>query len=897
MHSEGFYRSVVRDAMFGYIYGCFTYSPDSVMPDFEFLDVNNAFLRLFGLRYGDVIGKRFSQVFGAMQREQAYLTFILQRMQKAESRQLRFYSRSLKRSFLVRASSPQAEHYVLEIIDFSPVEHAKKTQKTLKRQLHHKELLFEVVLMAMQNDNDTKFLDNCLAMIGEGLAFSHIYVFQYNAKSHTMDNTHRWVVPGVAPAEQKLKDIKTSAIPWWHQTLADGNSVVYKNIEDLPDETAKTIIRSLGIKSLLAMPIFIDADYYGFVGFAECLEYRDWEDADINLLSALADVFSKYEKHRLIEESLQAERAQLLSLFDSIQDPIYVADMENYEIIYANKAIQKVYNRRLCGEICYKAFFNSENPCLFCTNSTLKAIAYEPYQWEIDNPIISRSFRLVDRMIRWPDGRDVRLQLATDITDYKLAARDLQTEKERLKVTLHSIGDGVISTDKKGTVLMMNGVAESLTGWWQEEALGKPLSKVFRILDEKDRQSQPDPIEQALKAAHGQGLPLFHAILLDRSGGECVVEYNSSPIKNIDGEVLGAVLVFRDRTQQKEREAEILYLSYHDHLTGLYNRAFFEKELSRLNTLRQMPLSVIIGDVNGLKIINDVFGHFEGDRLLQSVAKLLKGSCRSEDIIARWGGDEFVILLPQTPETTAGEICKRITSTCQTFYCDRIHISIALGSATRVDPSEDTSLLLRRAEDNMYRTKLSEGKSVRSSIIASVKQTLLERGIESVENMDRLAAFCKQVGLAMALSDSEINELLLLAMLRDIGKVAISDSILKKTEELSPEEIAKLQQHTEIGYRISQSVPELVPIADSILSHHELWDGRGYPQGLRGGAIPLLARIVSITSTYVSLVSGSPRKAAVPPEQALQILADGSGTRFDPDILAIFLNQMGDSSC
>ncbi|MGI6436267.1 MAG: HD domain-containing phosphohydrolase [Syntrophomonadaceae bacterium] len=893
MYCEGFYRSVLQNALCGYAYCCSICSSDGVAVDFEFLEVNNAFSELFGLLHENVIGKQFSQVFSAMQREQAYLTAVLQRVKRdARPLRLRIYSRARKRFLLLKVFSPQAEHFVLEIVDTSPLIQAKKIQRHLKQQLHNEELLFDAAMLAMQNTDDNQFFDRCLALIGERLAFSRVYIFQYHAHNNTMDNTHEWVAPGIAPQKQDLQGISAASTPWWDQTLQNGNKIVFRDIEDIPDEMAKAILRPQGIKSLLVVPMFIDAHYLGFVGFDECLHYRDWKQEDIDLLSSVVNVFSNYIKHKQTEKSLHAERAQLLSLFDSIQEPIYVTDMDNYEILYANKAIQQVYNRHLCGDICYEALMNLEQPCEFCTNATLKAVAYEPYVWEIYNQVLKRHYRAVDRMIKWPDGRDVRFEMAIDITDYKDTFRDLQTEKERLRVTLHSIGDGVISTNQQGAVLMMNEVAESLTAWWREEALGQPLARVFRILDEQDYRPQPDPVEQAMQISSPQHTPLHHAILLDRNGRERIVEYSASPIKDMDGDVLGVVLVFRDRTQQKKKEAEILYLSYHDPLTGLYNRTFFERELSRLNTERQLPLSVIMGDVNGLKITNDVFGHQEGDRLLQAIAQLLKDSCRSEDIIARWGGDEFVILLPQTSSAAAHEICERITRACQTCYYGRTHVSIALGYATKEDPAEDIGLVLRRAEDFMYKRKLLESKSVRSSIVASVKQTLLERDVESAEHTDRLALLSKQIGLAMGLSDNEINELEILAMLHDIGKIAISDHILKKAEPLSPEETQELQRHPEIGYRIAQSVPELAPVADCILSHHEWWNGQGYPQGLSGEAIPLPARIITIVDAYDSLITGGQKGQALPPEQALQILASGTGTQFDPAIIAIFLDQM-----
>ena len=893
MTGQDFYRTVVQNTLSGYVYCRSIAGPDGSIVDFVILEANQAFLELFGLEGENVKGKPFSQVFTGTQREQAYLANVLQRVSPSRPLRLRTYFKPQRRVYRLHIYSPQAEHFVIHILHASQLSHDRKMERYLKRRLSNEELLFNAAMLAMQDMGMEQFYLRCLEMIGEKLGLSRVYVFEYHAESNTIDNTYEWVAPGVSSQKEHLQGIKTQDIPWWHQTLLEGKNIQFSDVEDIPEEAAKALLRPQEVKSLLAMPLFIDSAYYGFAGFDHCHSYRDWHPEDVRILGSVCNIFSDYMKHKQTEAALHLERAQLLSLFDGIQEPIYVADMENYSIIYANLALQRVYNQSLVGEVCYRVLMNREQPCEFCTNPTLKAMAYEPYVWEFRNPVLNRYYRVVDRMITWPDGRDVRFEMAIDISDYKQATRDLQTEKERLRVTLHSIGDGVISTHRDGTVLMMNEVAENLTGWWREEALGRPLSKVFRIFDEQSHLPQPDPVDLAMQSSTRQVTPVNHAVLLDRNGRERPVDYSASPIKDISDDVLGVVLVFRDVTQQKKEAAEIFYLSYHDRLTGLYNRAFFERELARLNTDRQLPLSMIMGDVNGLKITNDVFGHQAGDNLLRAIAQLLRESCRSEDIIARWGGDEFIILLPQTSGEEAHQICERITKACRESSYGLTRVSISLGYATKKDPEEDIMQVLRLAEDFMYKRKLLESKSIRSSIVGSIRQTLYERGVESEEHTHHLALLGTRIGMAMGLSDNEVNELELLAMLHDIGKIAISDHILKNTAKLCPEEAQELKRHTEIGYRIAQSVPELAPIADCILSHHEWWNGEGYPQGLKGAAIPLPSRIITIVDVYDNLITGCSAQPGLPPQQALRAIAGAAGTQFDPGITAIFMEQMG----
>jgi diguanylate cyclase (GGDEF)-like protein len=327
----------------------------------------------------------------------------------------------------------------------------------------------------------------------------------------------------------------------------------------------------------------------------------------------------------------------------------------------------------------------------------------------------------------------------------------------------------------------------------------------------------------------------------------------------------------------------------HDGLTGIYNRAFFEEELKRLDTFRQLPLSIVMGDLNGLKIVNDVFGHIEGDNILRAAADNITKACRSEDIIARWGGDEFIILLPKTPEKAVDEVCNRIRSLFSEYSDAKVQLSISLGHATKTNEDEDIQNIIKYAEDRMYRHKLMESRSFRSSFISSLKETLFEKCQETTEHIERMEKLSVVIGTAMGLPDNELDDLKLLAMVHDVGKVAISNSILNKPGKLTKEEWEEMKLHSEIGYRIAQSSSELSQIADYILCHHEKWDGSGYPIGKVGTEIPELARIISIIDAYDVMTHVRSYKTAMSSKDAMDELLRCSGTQFDPAIVDIFI--------
>ncbi|MGC8813626.1 diguanylate cyclase [Dictyoglomus sp.] len=369
----------------------------------------------------------------------------------------------------------------------------------------------------------------------------------------------------------------------------------------------------------------------------------------------------------------------------------------------------------------------------------------------------------------------------------------------------------------------------------------------------------------------------------------------SYPILNEKNKVIGAIEITQEITEKKIFEAEIQYLTFHDKLTGLYNRAFFEEELKRLDTQRQLPISIVMGDLNGLKLVNDAFGHEEGDKLLKSVAEILKKSCRKEDIIARWGGDEFVIIFPKTPRDVVERICERIKENCEKYNqeIDKKHpipLSIALGHATKEEKDEEMLEVLKRAEDRMYRNKLIEGKTFRDSVLKSLKNLLWENTFESESHENKIKELVSKMADILTLSDIEREALIFLSYFHDIGEIAIPKEIMRKPEKLTEDEFKKVKTHPEVGYRIAETSYELAPIAEYILTHHEWWNGEGYPRGLKKEEIPLVSRIFAIVDAYEVMISGRPYKRAKTKEETIEELKKFAGIQFDPNLVEVFVN-------
>ncbi len=296
--------------------------------------------------------------------------------------------------------------------------------------------------------------------------------------------------------------------------------------------------------------------------------------------------------------------------------------------------------------------------------------------------------------------------------------------------------------------------------------------------------------------------------------------------------------MIQDVTDRKQTEEKIVYLSFHDRLTGLYNRRFFEEELKRLDVARNYPLTLVMADVNGLKLINDSFGHAIGDELLINVAEVLRKGCRRDDIIARLGGDEFVILLPKTDTLETEQILKRINTLALQEKVGSIEISISFGYETKRHYAEDILELFKKAEDYMYKRKLFEGPSMRGKTIETIIRTLHEKNKREEQHSYRVSALCESMGQALSLPEGEIQELKNVGLLHDIGKIAIDENILNKPGKLTKDEWEEIKRHPEIGYRILSTVNGMSEMAEYVLTHHERWDGLGYPRGLKGEELP-----------------------------------------------------------
>lgn len=490
------------------------------------------------------------------------------------------------------------------------------------------------------------------------------------------------------------------------------------------------------------------------------------------------------------------------------------------------------------------------------------------------------------------DGQQYLFSVITDATEREQNAAALDQERELHKTTMDAIHDGVITTDAAGRISYLNPAAEQACGWQTMEVQGQPFEEILPLCHEYTREPLIGLVAGVL--ADGQGQEIGEPTLLLKKDQTMIpIETSLAPIRAQNGSISGVVVVFRDITLSREKKRRIEYLSYHDALTGLYNRRFYEQLFSQKELKLAHPMAFVMGDVNGLKLTNDVFGHTIGDLLLQSIAQTIKDTAGPRHRVIRWGGDEFMIVMPGSDLKDAERLVRRIKEQLQAICINgTIEASVSFGMALKKSRDDEPGAVLKKAEEMMYQIKLLESKSMRGTTINALLAALDEKKAETKAHTMRLSAHVMKLADLLDLNVEAKNRLILLTMLHDIGKVGIPDHILGKPGRLTEAEWQIMQTHSEIGYRIAANVPELHVVTEEILHHHERWDGSGYPAGLSGEKIPLNSRILAIVDAYDVMTHEQLYQPARSHEDAIAELQQQAGRQFDPRLVERFINQV-----
>ena len=365
----------------------------------------------------------------------------------------------------------------------------------------------------------------------------------------------------------------------------------------------------------------------------------------------------------------------------------------------------------------------------------------------------------------------------------------------------------------------------------------------------------------------------------------CSIEYNEK-------QVLFSIIF--DVTDREEIAKQNEFLAYHDYLTGLYNRTFFEYEFDRRVKKEEFPVAILLGDIDGFKLFNDTFGHAEGDRILRDVSNKISTLIYDKDALARIGGDEFAIVVSEKDEH---EIRQYLDMLEQTPYNPKESpeeemINISWGYGIQRKKEDTIDALFEEAEAFMYNRKFYSKRSTKSNTVNVIMETLFTKSDREEKHSQRVGKLCESIAMNMHLSQAEIDKIKVAGILHDIGKIGIEEAVLNKAGKLDDKEWSIMKLHPVKSAAILQSTSEYRDIADVVLSHHERYDGLGYPKGLKADAIPIGARIIAVADTYDAITNERPYRKAKSNKDAKSEIISCSGSQLDPEIVSVFINKV-----
>ncbi|MBN1299004.1 MAG: diguanylate cyclase [Actinobacteria bacterium] len=795
-----------------------------------------------------------------------------------------------------------------------------------------------LLFAGLNTDDIDSGIKYALKSAGEIFEVDRTGICIYSPDKKEPEICNQWCKNGIKPPDCKMNKASLDDFPWFLKKIKALRPLIISNISDLPPEAKNetSMLKQCNIISMLVIPLFSDKRLLGHMSLQNVVTERCWAEEQVRILQIIAAILSG----AIVKNQMEKKANLLARISDIAPSSILIHDFYG-NIIYANEFTFKMHGFQR-DEFMSKNIHELDVP----ESEKLISSRMEKIRKNGEARFEVKHYRkngssfpleAYTKLINWA-GKPAILSVSTDITERKKALRHIE-DKNRMLSTLNKYiieqtrvqtYDGLLNVIAQQLEKTTNGVfvlfgeydnvkkavklknlrsdkklLKSFSQAWDKKIFNKKINltdrfysdlkssvvSIYKNLNELTRGAIPENISNSVNALSKIKyiVNLSHIIEGHLYGVSAVGLKKYRDLPSLDF-LESYAHISAISLQRLNAEKRVFYLSFHDGLTNLYNRSYLEEEMSRLDTKRQLPMSIIMADVNGLKLINDTYGHSMGDKMLKKIAAILKKSCRKEDIVSRWGGDEFVICLTQTSKEQADKLCCRIGTLCSKSIIKDIPISLALGSATKYDTDKSVEDLLKEAEDAMYNQKLSESRSAKNALINAFLKALEEKSFETEDHIKNMQGFALKLGNKLSLLGHEINRLMLLVMLHDIGKINVPKNILIKKGLLSQKEWEIIKEHPHTGYRIALATSEFSYLAEDILSHHERWDGSGYPRGLKGVQIPLLSRIVSIVDAYEVMINKRSYKNPLSVKEAIAELKRCAGKQFDPELVNIFIS-------
>jgi diguanylate cyclase (GGDEF)-like protein/PAS domain S-box-containing protein/putative nucleotidyltransferase with HDIG domain len=477
--------------------------------------------------------------------------------------------------------------------------------------------------------------------------------------------------------------------------------------------------------------------------------------------------------------------------------------------------------------------------------------------------------------------------MSEKLQEYKSKITELKNQNTELQRYLSVTKDLFCVFTYSGQIVAVNPNWKDALGYEEFRLVGK---NIFEIILKEDMYATKFAISESVKEG---GMDKFINRIMSMDGEPHYFEWR---VKIFEKKIYASG---RDISDLMKTQVKLEYYHTRDSLTGMYQRNYLWTSPETVVLPYKLPLSAIFVDLNGLKLINDSYGHDQGDELLRGIAEWILSFKRKDDIFVRYGGDEFVLLLPYTNSRTAQLLADELQKKEGFKISGRFPsqwVSISLGVATKTGAEDSVEDLIAEADRLMYEDKLRKSRKHKNSIIDGIKDNprLLRKW--DLDHANNVAKYAKAIAKEMGLEPS-IQEMVEKAgFVHDIGKITVPSQILNKQSELTKREAELIRRHPESGYQILRSVDVYAPLAMIVLSHHEWFNGEGYPEQLKKYEIPLPSRIIAVADAYDAMTSGRSYCTQKNKAEALEELKKYSGTQFDPQVVSAFIEAMGSKS-
>lgn len=621
--------------------------------------------------------------------------------------------------------------------------------------------------------------------------------------------------------------------------------------------------------------------------FEFCCEKNSYFNVKVSKFKAGALIlYENISQRKVTEQKLFREKMWSDALFENSNSSIALLD-ENHLVLDVNQKFEETFLYKL-EEIKGKNLDhvlqtgNGENINQELTAKVLNGERVEAEEIRFDKYGRANSFLIKGVPIIVDSEVRGIYAVYDNISQRKAAEKKIKSLEEKYRTIFEHGPMGILLLDSDGIVLQANQTLLDYSGYTKSELVGKSIFET--VVLEKNKEMAREFIDRILKGEEVE----YIGESVRKNGEVFPILFKERSIE-IPGQGLCLLSMQLDYTEYQKQQQRIRYIGYHDQLTDSYNRSYIEKELKEYDQAKYLPLAVVMIDINGLTLVNESYGYKTGDQLLIKVAAKLKSLLSAKDILGRWSGDEFIILLPESDEQKIAELREAVDLFCTSTAEDEIPVSLGFGSAVKDELNENIYQVINQADRNMNQDKLTKSRSSKNKFVKNLINTLGAKSNETKEHALRMTSLAFNLGDRLNLSHQKLNELNLLATLHDIGKVTISEKILNKAAKLSAEEWKIIKTHPVKGAAIADSTAEFSSIAALIRHHHERWDGSGYPDGLAGEEIPLLSRIISIVDSYDVMTNERPYKKAMTKKEAVKEIRRCAGSQFDPDLAAEFI--------